>query len=143
MGGLSAFMAPNVKKPENVKVVVSDRFVDEDGKPIEWEVRCISSEENEVLQRDCIRQVPIPGKRNQYRQTVDNVLYGRKLAAACTVFPNLNDAELQDSYHVKCAEDLIVKLLSVPGELAAYIDYLQEMCAPNQSLGDLVDEAKN
>ena len=124
-------------------MVVSDRFVDENGKPIEWEVRCISSEENEVLQRDCIRQVPIPGKRNQYRQTVDTVLYGRKLAAACTVFPNLNDAELQDSYHVKCAEDLIVKLLSVPGELAAYIDYLQEMCAPNQSLGDLVDEAKN
>ena len=36
-----------------------------------------------------------------------------------------------------------MKLLSVPGELAAYIDYLQEMCAPNQSLGDLVDEAKN
>lgn len=89
MGGLSAFMAPNVKKPENVKLVVSDRFVDEGGKPIEWEVRCISSEENEVLQRDCIRQVPIPGKRNQYRQTVDTVLYGRKLAAACTVFPNL------------------------------------------------------
>ena len=87
MGGLSAFMAPNVKKPENVKVVVSDRFVDEDGKPIEWEVRCISSEENEVLQRDCIRQVPIPGKRNQYRQTVDTVLYGRKLAVPVRFSP--------------------------------------------------------
>lgn len=57
--------------------------------------------------------------------------------------PISNDAELQDSYHVKCAEDLIVKLLSVPGELAAYIDYLEAMCAPNQSIGDLVDEAKN
>lgn len=36
-----------------------------------------------------------------------------------------------------------MKLLSVPGELAAYIDYLEAMCAPNQSIGDLVDEAKN
>ena len=90
-----------------------------------------------------MKQIPVPGKRNQYRQTVDTVLYGRKLAAACTVFPNLNDAALQDSYHVKCAEDLIVKMLDSPGEYAAYIEYLMDLCAPNQSIGDLVDEAKN
>ena len=53
MGGLSAFMAQNVKKPENIKLVVSDRFVDENGKPEEWEVRCLSSDENDLIQRDC------------------------------------------------------------------------------------------
>lgn len=143
MGGLSAFMAQNKKTVPNKKVVVSQQFVDETEKPMEWEVRCISSEENEVIQRDCMKQIPVPGKRNQYRQTVDTVLYGRKLAAACTVFPNLNDAALQDSYHVKCAEDLIVKMLDNPGEYAAYIEYLMDLCAPNQSIGDLVDEAKN
>lgn len=143
MGGLSAFMAPNVKKPENVKVVVSDRFVDEDGKPIEWEVRCLSSDENDLIQRDCTLQVPIPGKRNQYRQVLDNALYGRKLAAACTVFPNLNDAELQDSYHVKCAEDLIVKLLSIPGEYNGYLDKIMQFCKFDYTIGDMVKEAKN
>lgn len=143
MGGLSAFMAQNAKKIENIKLVVSDRFVGENGKPEEWEVRCLSSDENDVLQRDCTRQVPIPGKRNQYRTAFDNNLYGRKLAAACTVYPNLNDAELQDSYHVKCAEDLIVKLLSVPGEYASYLDKIMEFCGFDRSLRDQVDEAKN
>ena len=143
MGGLSAFMAPNAKKPENIKLVVSDRFVDENGKPEVWEVRCLSSDENDLIQRDCTKQVPIPGKRNQYRQVVDTALYGRKLAAACTVYPNLNDAELQDSYGVKCAEDLIGKLLCVPGEYNRYLDKLMEFCGFDYSIGDMVDEAKN
>ncbi len=143
MGGLSAFMAQNAKKPENIKLVVSDRFVDENGKPETWEVRCISSDENDLIQRDCTRQVPIPGKRNQYRQGVDTALYGRKLAAACTVYPNLDDAELQDSYGVKCAEDLIVKLLCVPGEYNAYLDKLTQSCGFDYSISDMVEEAKN
>lgn len=143
MGGLSAFMAQNAKKPENIRLVVSNRFVDEDGKPETWEVRCISSDENDLIQRDCTKQVPIPGKRNQYRQVVDAALYGRKLAAACTVYPNLNDAELQDSYGVKCAEDLIVKLLCVPGEYNAYLDKITQSCGLDYNLNDMVKEAKN
>lgn len=143
MGGLSAFMAQNAKKPENIRLVVSNRFVDEDGKPETWEVRCISSDENDLIQRDCTKQVPIPGKRNQYRQVVDAALYGRKLAAACTVYPNLNDAELQDSYGAKCAEDLIVKLLCVPGEYNAYLDKITQSCGLDYNLNDMVEEAKN
>ena len=98
MGNLTAFLAQNAKRVENVKLVVSDRFTDEDGKPLEWEVRCISSREDETLRRDCQYRVQVPGKRGSFRQEFDNVLYLAKLAAACTVYPNLNDAELQDSY---------------------------------------------
>ena len=103
MGNLTAFLAQNAKQVKNVKLVVSDRFTDEDGKPLEWEVRCISSREDETLRRDCQYRVQVPGKRGSFRQESDNVLYLAKLAAACTVYPNLNDAELQDSYGVKCA----------------------------------------
>ena len=31
MGNLTAFLAQNAKRVENVKLVVSDRFTDEDG----------------------------------------------------------------------------------------------------------------
>ena len=96
MGNLAAFLAQNAKQVENVKLVVSDRFTDEDGKPLEWEVRCISSREDETLRRDCQYRVQVPGKRGSFRQEFDNVLYLAKLAAACTVYPNLNDAELQE-----------------------------------------------
>ena len=63
MGNLTAFLAQNAKRVENVKLVVSDRFTDEDGKPLEWEVRCISSREDETLRRDCQYRVQVPGSR--------------------------------------------------------------------------------
>ena len=75
MGNLTAFLAQNAKQVENVKLVVSDRFTDEDGKPLEWEVRCISSREDETLRRDCQYRVQVPGKRGSFRQEFDNVLY--------------------------------------------------------------------
>ena len=81
MGNLTAFLAQNAKQVENVKLVVSDRFTDEDGKPLEWEVRCISSREDETLRRDCQYRVQVPGKRGSFRQEFDNVLYLAKLAA--------------------------------------------------------------
>lgn len=59
MGNLTAFLAQNAKQVENVKLVVSDRFTDEDGKPLEWEVRCISSREDETLRRDCQYRVQV------------------------------------------------------------------------------------
>ncbi|MFR5252332.1 MAG: phage tail assembly chaperone [Butyricicoccus sp.] len=140
MGNLTAFLAQNAKQVENVKLVVSDRFTDEDGKPLEWEVRCISSREDETLRRDCQYRVQVPGKRGSFRQEFDNVLYLAKLAAACTVYPNLNDAELQDSYGVKCAEELISAMLT-PGEYTNYTEKLFDICGFGDKL-DLVEQAK-
>ena len=71
MSNLSAFLAQNALKVENVKHVVSKRFVDENGEPIPWEIRCITSTEDETLRKACTKRVPIPGKRNQYTQEVD------------------------------------------------------------------------
>lgn len=141
MGNLTAFLAQNAKQVENTKVAVSNRFTDENGAPIEWEVRCITSREDDTLRRDCQRRVPVPGKRGQFTQDFDGVLYLAKLAAACTVYPNLNDSELQDSYGVKCAEDLISAMLT-PGEYTAYTTMLLDKCG----FGDvnaLVEQAKN
>ena len=45
-GGLSAFLAQNAVKPENIRFAASRRFVDEDGKPMLWELRPLMSEED-------------------------------------------------------------------------------------------------
>lgn len=42
---LSAFMRPNVAEIKNASFAPSPRFVGEDGKPVEWEIRCISADE--------------------------------------------------------------------------------------------------
>lgn len=141
MSGLSAFLAQNAKKVENIKVAVSDRFVDVDGKPIEWEIRCINSKEDEEIRQACQKYVPVPGKRGQTTPQFDSVAYLSKLATAYTVFPNLRDAELQDSYGVKTAEALLATMLT-PGEYNAFTEQLFNLCGFNKR-DELVEEAKN
>ena len=68
---LSAFMRPNVQQIENAKYAASPRFQGEDGKPLEWEICCISADEYARIRSGCIRQVPVPGKKNQFTQKLD------------------------------------------------------------------------
>ncbi|MEL4861023.1 phage portal protein [Pseudoflavonifractor phocaeensis] len=139
--GLSAFLAQNAVKIENVKFAASSRFVEE-GKPVEWEIRCISSTEDETLRKDSTKRVPVPGKRGAFTQETDYNLYLGRLAVACTVFPNLNDKELQDSYGVMGA-DVLLKTMLTPGEYANYLAKVQEVCGYDKTLQDEVDEVKN
>lgn len=138
---LSAFLAENALAVENVRYAASPRFV-ENGKPVEWEIQCITSTEDEALRRSCARQVQIPGKKNQYTRETDYNAYVGKLAVACTVFPNLNDKELQDSYHIMGAEALLKAMLT-PGEYTAYASKVQEVCGFDEVFGELEEQAKN
>ena len=114
---LSAFLAENAVPVENIKFVASKRFLGEDGNPIPWEIKTITGTEDEALRKSCAKRVPVPGKKNQYQKETDYDLYLGKLAVACTVFPNLNDKELQDSYKVMGA-DALLKTMLTPGEYA-------------------------
>lgn len=139
---LSAFLADNALPVENVRYITSKRFRDENGKPIAWEIRAITGTEDESIRKACTKRVPVPGKKNQYQRETDGDAYVGKLAAACTVYPNLNDKELQDSYHVMGAEELLKTMLT-PGEYTDYVQKVQEVCGFEVSLQDEVDEAKN
>ena len=141
MSGLSAFFQENVEQPKNVKVVASKRFKDSKGKPIEWEIKAISSRENEELKKQATKRVPIAGRKNQYMPELDAARYQILVCAACTVYPNLNDSELQDSWKVMCAEELLTALL-LPGELTEYSQKVLEING-FETEDDLVEEAKN
>ena len=140
---LSAFLAENAVPVENIKFVASKRFLGEDGNPIPWEIKTITGTEDEALRKSCAKRVPVPGKKNQYQKETDYDLYLGKLAVACTVFPNLNDKELQDSYGVMGAEQLIVEMLDDPGEYNAFMGQLQEYHGFDRTMQEKVDEAKN
>ena len=109
---------------------------------MEWEIKTISGTEDEALRKACVQQVPVPGRKHQFQRETDYDKYLGKLAVACTVFPNLNDKALQDSYHVMGAEALLKTMLT-PGEYADYIAKVQEACGFVTTLQDEVDEAKN
>lgn len=123
---LSAFLAQNTKKVETYKHPVTDRILGEDGKPMPWEYGCITGKENNELRK---------------RFENNNEGYTAALVAKCTIFPDLQNAELQDSYGVKSAEDLIQTML-ISGEYAGYVNKVLEankfIVTPEK-----IDEAKN
>ena len=139
---LTAFLAQNAEKVENVKYVASTRFRDEEGTPMEWEIRCISGDEDEKLRRASIRRALVPGKKSQFTSETDYNLYLGKLAVACTAYPNLHAQELQNSYSVMDAEALLKRMLT-PGEYADYLTKVQVVCGFEQDLSEEKEEAKN
>jgi hypothetical protein len=140
---LSMLMAGAAAQAENVMFAPSKRFIDpETGKPVDWEIKCITAEENSKLRRSCLRSVPAPGgRKGQYTQEYDANMYQAKVAAACTVWPDLNDAELQNSYKVMGAEKLLTTMLT-PGEFEDYSARVLEVNGFTNK-EELVDEAKN
>lgn len=142
MNNLSAFLKQNALENENVKFVASKRFVDESGEPVEWEICGITSEEDEDIRKACTRKVQVPGKKGQFTPETDYNAYLGKLAARCTVYPNLNNAELQNSYGCMGADSLLKTMLK-PGEYAEYLAKIQEVNGFDVTMEELVDEAKN
>ena len=140
MANLKDFFAQNVSKIENIKYVASDRIVSE-GRPAEWEIRAINSVEDAAIKKRCTKQVTTAIK-GQYRSELDVDLYAANLAVACTVFPDLNNAELQNSYEVMGAVELLRTMLSI-GEYNDYLLKVQEVNGFNKTMDELVDDAKN
>lgn len=139
---LSAFMAENALPVEHVKYAASNRFLGEDGKPMEWEIKTITGTEDEALRKECAKRVPVPGRKNLTQRETDYDAYLGKLAVACTVFPNLHDKALQDSYHAMGAEALLKTMLT-PGEYIDYLRKVQEVCGFEATLEEEVEAAKN
>ena len=142
MGSLNAFLKENAVQEENIKYPASNRFLNEQGSPIEWELCAITSEEDEMIRKDCTRKVPVPGKKGVFQPEVDFPKYLGKLAARCVVFPNLNDAALQDNYKVM-GNDVLLKVMLKPGEYADLLTKVQEINAFDITMEDLVEEGKN
>ena len=63
MSGLSVFFAENVEKNKVVKYVASKRFKDEKGNPVEWQIGCVTSDEDEAIRKSCTEKLLFLVKR--------------------------------------------------------------------------------
>lgn len=136
---LSVFFAQNKHETENVKFVASKNFGDGN---VEWEIRAIDTDENEAIRKACTKRMPVSGKPGVFTPELDIDLYTGKVAVASTVFPNLNNAELQDTYGVRGAEAVLKKMLT-PGEYRRYCDKVAEVNGFLDEFSETVEEAKN
>ena len=143
MSKFSKFMKANKIEKKNEMHVVTKSLCDENGNPLEWEFKHITSKENELIREECMIEVPVKGKRNVFRPKFKTALYIQKMIAASVVTPDLFDTELQDSYGVGNPEELLLAMVDDPGEYNDLADYVQKLQGFNVSFDDMVDEAKN
>lgn len=136
MDNLKLFLKENRVKRDNVFYAACSSMRDENGEAVKWELRCVTTEEDEKIREECLREAK-RGVRLDYN------LYLKKLAAASVVFPPLHNASLQDSYSVRSPEELIVRLLDNPGEYQEFLKMVQRINGFDVSIKEKVEEAKN
>ena len=142
MSNFSKFMKANKIQKQNVMHPVTKSLVDENGEPLLWELKPLTTKENEAIREACTVDVPVKGKPNQYRPKVDMNKYQTKLICAAVVSPDLNNADLQNSYGVMTPEELIKEMVDDPAEYTDLMVFIQQLSG-FKTLQEEVDEAKN
>ncbi|XID92483.1 phage portal protein [Paenibacillaceae bacterium WGS1546] len=140
MSDLRAFFADQAAMSAIEEFVVSSRFKNADGAHVPWKLRSMTEAENEECRKAATKRVK--GKNGVLVPETNADEYMAKLVVASVEFPNLKDAELQKSYGVFGAENLLRKML-LPGEYAALVGKVQELNGFDRSTAELVDEVKN
>lgn len=138
---LQSFLADHAIKAENVKYVASQRFVDKERKPIEWELRVLSNDESDQILKECKKKEFVPGTRD-FKVVTDNEKFATELVCASVVYPDLNNAVLQDSYNAVGAADVLKKMLT-PGEFTDLLYTVQEVNGFKVGMADKIKKAKN
>ena len=133
---LNGFFKSNAKSLPDVKVVVSERFTNEDGSPIEWVLHPISTKKVEEITK---RNTKTTIKNGKKESIVNEENLNAELLEAVVLYPSLNDAELQDSYGVSSANELLSVML-YPGETQVLTNALQEVMAGTKA--NDIDELK-
>ncbi len=135
MSDLHAFLHP-VQGDETVEVVISKRFLGEDGKPVPFRIRALTQEENDELTKKSMHLVK-GGRRGE--KELDRIGYNRRILVAATVSPDFSNEEL-------CAAYGTMDPLEVPSRmlLAGEYDRLsREILALSGFDEDLEEQAKN
>lgn len=143
MSKFSKFMRENKIKKKNGMYAPTRSLLDENGSPLEWEFRHITSRENENIRDDCTIDVSVTGKPNMFRPKLKSSLYIQKMIVASVVVPDLYDKELQDSYDAMTPEELLLAMVDDPGEYNDLAAFVQRFQGFDTSFQDRVDEAKN
>jgi hypothetical protein len=143
MSNFTKFMKSNKIVKENTTYPATKSLVDEEGNPLLWTIKPLTTKDNDRIRDDCMIEVPVKGNKNLYRPKLDTSKYLAKMICACVVEPNLYDKELQDSYGVMTPEELVKEMIDDPGEYQDFATFIQDYNGFNTTLEDKIEEAKN
>lgn len=136
---LSAFLSDNVEKVQPKEVIISNRFKDENGKIVPWKIVPITTEQDEELRKQAFSVEY--DKNGKPKVKTDESNYMLSFLTAHVVYPDLHNAQLQDSYGVKTPEELLKKMLYATERLN--LEEEIKKISDGLSFEELEDEAKN
>jgi len=135
MSDLHAFLHP-VQGDDTVEVVISKRFLGEDGKPVPFRIRALTQEENDELTKKSMHLAK-GGRRGE--KELDRIGYNRRILVAATVSPDFSNEELCTAYGTMDPLEVPSRML-----LAGEYDRLsREILALSGFDEDLEEQAKN
>lgn len=143
MSNFSRFMKQNKVQKGNTTYAATQSLTNENGQPLLWTLKPISTKENDVIRDECTKDIPVVGKPNMFRPKLDTSKYIAKMICASVIEPNLNDKELQDSYGVMTPDDLLKEMVDDPGEYSDFAAFVQQYNGFNTTIDEKVEEAKN
>lgn len=134
---LNYFMPEVAKgKRENFEIVVSDRFVDEDGSPVAWTFRLLSAKEIDDLKNAAIV------KKNKSLLKVDTKKLIVDTISETIIYPNLKSEELQNAYGAMNISELLDKMLE-GREYERFTDKLMKAQGFMDDPDVIIGDAKN
>jgi len=123
MNSLNAFLNP-VCTEKTKEIVISDRFVGEDGKPAKMTIKTITQAENRKLLAASTH--PKKDDRGNTYESLDHREYQARLIVECTVIPDFKNTEI-------CSKYGVVDPLEVPERML----FNGEYAFLSQSISDL------
>ncbi|WP_282924403.1 phage tail assembly chaperone [Peptoniphilus genitalis] len=134
---LSYFMPDVAKeKREDFEIIVSDRFVDEDGNPVAWTFRLLSAKEIDELKNAAIV------KKNKSLLKVDTKKLIVDTISETIIYPNLKSEELQNAYGAMNISELLDKMLE-GREYERFTDKLMKAQGFMDDPDVIIGDAKN
>ncbi|MCR1955152.1 hypothetical protein NSA24_10145 [Clostridioides mangenotii] len=108
MKKLESFLKYSEIENDNIKFVVDENIKDEEGNPIEWELRKLKAQDGKEAE-DAAFKLNIETQEAKFDQRV----YRNKIMAMTVFYPDLNNAELQNAFGVHTPEDLLGAMLDI------------------------------
>ncbi len=142
MNSLRHYLYGEVKEEVQVKYPATKKFIDENGRPLEWVLKVLSKDEIENIYNQSMKKLTVEGEDGHLGYIFDSNAYLLKLVTKSVQFPNLKDLELQSSYDVDNEEDLLKKLVDSPVEYRRFCSFVEELNSDDKSFEEELDEIK-
>ena len=149
---INAFMRPELKEQTIVEIPGIKTFVDENGEPIPFKIRVITTADLERIRKGCrIRKIAKDSKGKpifqsgviQYSEEYDGNAMSKHMIEEALVFPDLHDKELLAYYGVNSAIELVDKLFQKLDDYTYILNKIQEVSGISDDGDEIIEEAKN